>query len=376
MPIYFDHNATTPLASEVMEAMQPYMTAVYGNPSSVHRYGRMMRDALEQARAQVASFAGAEVNQVVFTSGGTEANNLAIKGSMALLENAHLAVSSIEHACVLEPARELQRAGWQLDLMAVGPQGILSESTLNKAINNQTKLVSVMAANNETGVLQDIPALVKAAKKSNPQLLFHSDVCQLAGKLPLSFSQFGLDMMTLSSHKLYGPQGAGALIVSRKIDLYPQITGGGQESGRRSGTENMAAIIGFGKAAELAQLKQLQRQQHTEVLRGQLLEALVSMAGVSVFSAEVNCLPNTLQFSVQGIDGETLLMQLDKKGFAVSSGSACHSERTEPSHVLLAMQVDAVTAKGAIRVSFGEQNTVEQVDEFINALVQIKQQLT
>jgi len=374
MPIYFDHNATTPLASEVMEAMQPYMSGVYGNPSSVHRYGRMMRDALEQARAQVARFAGAEVNQVVFTSGGTEANNLAIKGSMAQFDAGHIAVSSIEHACVIEPVRELQAAGWQLDLMAVDSQGQLAESTLSQAIGSQTKLVSVMAANNETGVLQNMPALVKAAKAVNPQLLFHSDLCQLAGKLPFSFSQYELDMMTLSSHKLYGPQGAGALIVSRKIDLQAQITGGGQESGRRSGTENMAAIIGFGKAAELAQLKQLQRQQHTQVLRKRLLEALVSMAGVNVFSANVECLPNTLQFSVQGIDGETLLMQLDKKGFAVSSGSACHSEHTEPSHVLIAMKVDAVIAKGAIRVSFGEQNTVEQVDEFINALVQIRQQ--
>ena len=197
----------------------------------------------------------------------------------------------------------------------------------------------------------------------------------MVGKLPISFKDLGLDLMTLSSHKLYGPQGSGALIVSRSIDLQPQILGGGQEKGLRSGTENLAAIVGFGKAAELATETQQARKEHTVKLQQQLEESLIDLPGVTVFSAQAERLPNTVQLSVQGIDGETLLMQLDRKGFAVSSGSACDSGRTEPSHVLMAMGVDKNTAKGAIRVSFGEQNTSEQVAQFLDVLAQIRQQL-
>jgi cysteine desulfurase len=374
MPVYFDHNATTPLAPEVLEAMMPYMSSIYGNPSSVHRYGRLARNALEEARQQVANLLGAQPNQVVFTSGGTEANNLALKGSLQAHKPARFALSGIEHAAMLDPARQLEQAGWQLDMIPVNSQGVVTEAALQEVLTPQTELVSVMAANNETGVLQNLPALVSQARSVNEDLLFHSDACQIAGKLPVNFAELGLDMLTLSAHKLYGPQGAGALIVSRRIDLQPQISGGGQESGRRSGTENLAAIVGFGQAAELAVERQQQREQQTLALRRQLQQALIDQPGVTVFSAEVERLPNTLQFSVAGIDGETLLMQLDKKGFAVSSGSACQSGKTDPSHVLLAMQVEPAVAKGSIRVSFGEQNTQAQVTQFIEALAQIRQQ--
>lgn len=374
MPVYFDHNATTPLAPEVMDAMLPYMSSIYGNPSSVHRYGRLARNALEQARQQVADLLGAQANQVVFTSGGTEANNLALKGSLQAHQPARLALSAIEHAAMLGPAAQLEQAGWQLDLIPVDTQGVVTEDALQQALSPQTRLVSVMAANNETGVLQDLPTLVRSARSLKEDLLFHSDACQVAGKLPLNFTELGLDMLTLSAHKLYGPQGAGALIISRQIDLQPQISGGGQESGRRSGTENLAAIVGFGQAAELAAQRQQQRQQQALALRQQLQQALVEQAGITVFSVEAERLPNTLQFSMSGIDGETLLMQLDKKGFAVSSGSACQSGKTEPSHVLLAMQVEPMVARGSIRVSFGEQNTQAQVTQFIEALAQIRQQ--
>lgn len=374
MPVYFDHNATTPLAPEVLEAMLPYMSSIYGNPSSVHRYGRLARNALEQARQQVADLLGAQTNQVVFTSGGTEANNLALKGSLQAHKPARLALSAIEHAAMLDPASQLEQAGWQLDLIPVNTQGMVTEAALQQVLSSQTELVSVMAANNETGVLQNLPALISVARSVKEDLLFHSDACQMAGKLPLNFAELGLDMLTLSAHKLYGPQGVGALIVSRRIDLQPQISGGGQESGRRSGTENLAAIVGFGQAAELAAQRQQQRQQHVLALRQQLQQALTEQAGVTVFSVEAECLPNTLQFSVAGIDGETLLMQLDRKGFAVSSGSACQSGKTDPSHVLLAMQVEAAVARGSIRVSFGEQNTQLQVTQFIESLAQIRQQ--
>lgn len=374
MPVYFDHNATTPLAPEVMEAMLPYMSSIYGNPSSVHRYGRLARNALEQARQQVADLLGAQANQVVFTSGGTEANNLALKGSLQAQQPARLALSAIEHAAMLGPAAQLEQAGWQLDLVPVDTQGVVTEAALREVLSPQTRLVSVMAANNETGVLQNLPTLVSVARSLKEDLLFHSDACQVAGKLPLNFTELGLDLLTLSAHKLYGPQGAGALIVSRHIDLQPQISGGGQESGRRSGTENLAAIVGFGQAAELAAQRQQQREQQALALRQQLQQALLEQPGITVFSVDAERLPNTLQFSMAGIDGETLLMQLDKKGFAVSSGSACQSGKTEPSHVLLAMQVDPSVARGSIRVSFGEQNTQAQVTQFVEALAQIRQQ--
>lgn len=374
MPVYLDHNATTPMSPDVVEAMMPYLAGIYGNPSSVHRFGRLTRDALEQARAQVAQFIGAEVNQVVFTSGGTESNNLSVKGALMNRPAGRLAISPIEHACLLEPAMAMKQSGWGVELLVVDDQGRVLIDQLSSAPISDVSFISVMAANNETGVVQDIKGLVEAAKSTNPNVVFHTDACQMAGKLPISFRQLNVDMMSLSSHKIYGPQGAGALIVSRSIDLQPQILGGGQEKGLRSGTENLAAIVGFGCAANLASAKQQARAQHTSQLQQQLIESLNGLAGVTVFSVNADRLPNTVQFSVQGIDGETLLMQLDRKGFAVSSGSACDSGRTEPSHVLLAMGIDKNIAKGAIRVSFGEQNTSGQVCEFVEALVQIRQQ--
>ncbi len=374
MPVYLDHNATTPLNPQVAEAMMPYMGGIYGNPSSVHRFGRMTRDALEQARSQVASLVGAQANEVIFTSGGTEANNLAIKGSLANFKPRHFAVSTVEHACLLEPARQMVKQGWQLDMIPVNAQGQVEVDNLPSVISADTTLMSVMAANNETGVLQDIAALVQRAKSLNGEILCHSDACQMAGKLPVSFSGLQLDLMSLSSHKLYGPQGAGALIVGRHVDLAAQISGGGQEKNRRSGTENLAAIVGFGAAAEIAAASMEQRKQHTQALQQQLIDQLQQLQGVVIFSLDAPRLPNTVQFSVPGIDGETLLMQLDRKGFAVSSGSACDSGKTDPSHVLMAMSVDRETARGAIRVSFGEQNTGEQVSQFVEALVSIRQQ--
>lgn len=374
MPVYFDHNATTPLDPAVVEAMMPYMTGIYGNPSSVHRYGRIARNALDQARAQVASLVGAQANQVFFTSGGTESNNLAIKGGLANLPVSRFAISEIEHASVLKPASSM--SDWQLDMIPVNTQGQVDMDNLQSNLHDDTQLVSIMSANNETGVLQDLQSLVEAVKKFNTGIVFHSDACQMAGKVEMDFAELNLDLMSLSSHKLYGPQGAGALIVNRSVDLAPQIEGGGQEKGLRSGTENLAAIVGFGMAAELAANQLQQRQEHTSSLQGQLLEQLKSMTGVEVFSNDVPRLPNTVQFSVAGIDGETLLMELDRKGFAVSSGSACDSSHTEPSHVLLAMSVPAETARGAIRVSFGEQNSAQNVSGFIQALNSIRQQYT
>jgi len=376
MPVYLDHNATTPLNTAVLEAMMPYMTGLYGNPSSVHRFGRLTRDALEQARMQVANLVGAQPKDVIFTSGGTEANNLAIRGGLgANTGNSNFAISAIEHASLTAPSRLMTKQAWQLYRIAVTAQGVVTKDALQRVISDTTQLVSIMAANNETGVLQDLSQLVEAAKSLNPRMLFHSDACQMAGKMPINFAQLQLDLMSLSSHKLYGPLGAGALVAASHVDLAPLIAGGGQERQKRSGTENLPAIVGFGVAAELAGEAMQSRRLAMSELLNQLLEQLQARQGVTIFSLDAPRLPNTLMFSLEGIDGEALLMQLDRKGFAVSSGSACDSTKTDPSHVLLAMSIEPLTARGAIRVSFGEQNTSEDVQQFIAALDEIKQQL-
>ena len=366
MPLYLDNNATTALDPVVLEAMLPYMQAIYGNPSSVHRYGRLTRDALELARHQVAALVSAQPGQVIFTSGGTEANNLAIKGVLSAMEPGRFAVSAIEHASLLEAAKSMQNIGWHMDVIGVSPTCMVTEQHLQEAVSEQTRLVSVMLANNETGVIQPVRSLCKISHQYGA--LFHTDASQAAGKIQVDFTELGVDMMTLSSHKIYGPQGTGALIVDRAIDIHPMIVGGGQERSKRSGTENIAGIVGFGKAAEQASTELESRQALTCQLRDELVRELANIKQVVLFATEEPRLPNTVQFSVEGFDGETLLMQLDKQGIAVSSGSACHTGRTEPSHVLMAMGVADNIAKSAIRVSFGKDNKVEDIKQFMDAL--------
>ncbi|MDH5766464.1 MAG: cysteine desulfurase [Gammaproteobacteria bacterium] len=369
MPVYLDNNATTALDPRVLDAMLPFLKDIHGNPSSVHRYGRLTRNAVEHARMQVAQLVAASPEQVIFTSGGTEANNLAILGSLSNKQPSQLAISAIEHASVTEPARTLTRQGWELDYINVDADGRLDEDSFRSTVSDQTALLSVMLANNETGSLQPVQEL--AQQLADKQLLFHSDASQVAGKLAINFTDLGIDMMTLSSHKFYGPQGAGALIAKRSIELEPVIHGGGQERGLRNGTENIPAIVGFGAAAELARLELEQNSQHSEILKQQLLSELNRIQGLTLFSQLHESLPNTIQFALENFDGEALLMYLDKQGIAVSSGSACHSQAGAPSHVLLAMGVSPELAKNAIRVSFGKNNQTDDVSVFIKALKEI-----
>lgn len=369
MPLYLDNNATTALDPQVLEAMLPYMQLVFGNPSSVHRYGRLTRDALELARSQIASLVGAQPGQVIFTSGGTEANNLAIRGVLSARTPARLTVSAIEHASVMDSAKALIQEGWQLDVVAADRDCRITPDALESAVHRDTQLVSVMMANNETGVIQDIETLSGLCRDKG--ILFHSDASQSAGKIPVDFASTGVSLMTVSSHKLYGPQGVGALIADRAIEMKPVLYGGGQERGLRSGTENIAGIVGFGKAAELALQHMDDRAIQMTRLRDELVTRLQTIAGVTIFAKDAARLPNTVQFAVEGFEGETLLMQLDRKAIAVSSGSACHSGLTEPSHVLLAMGVSKDIARSAIRVSFGKDNKPEELDQFMDALQNI-----
>lgn len=366
MSLYLDHNATTPVDRRVVEAMLPYLQEHYGNPSSLYRRGRFVRHAIETAREQVAQLVNAHPTQVIFTSGGSEANNLAIRGAVPGLRR--LAVSAVEHASVLESARAVMRQGSELDLIGVDASGRVTEVAMARVLVARPQLVSVMAANNETGVVQDLQSL--AAQADAEGVLFHTDAVQAAGKMALDFRALGVQMMTLSAHKLYGPKGIGALVCDSRVELTPQVVGGGQEHGHRSGTENVAAIVGFGRAAELARSELDARQAHLHGLRQSLELQLDQMEGAVIFARQAMRLPNTVFLAIPGIDGEALLMELDRVGIELSSGSACDSQKIGPSHVLMAMGVDESLARCAIRVSFGRDNSETDVTTLVAALKQ------
>jgi cysteine desulfurase len=367
-PVYFDHNASTPLNPQVLEQMLPWLARQFGNASSRHEYGRAARRAIETAREQVAAAVGAQASEIVFTSGGSEANNLFIKGAAACLKPGLLAVSAIEHPCVIKPAEQLVRRGWQVQKLAVDGQGRIDEAHYASVMQARPSLVSVMLANNETGVLQDIPGLAGQAKAAGA--LFHSDAVQALGKIALDFRSLnaaGVHALTLSSHKIGGPQGAAALVLDKRVEIEPLIAGGGHERGLRSGTENIAAIVGFGRACELAVDKLSARQLQLLALRSRLEQGLVD-GGARLFGAASERLPNTVYFAIPDIEGETLVAQLDRAGFAVASGAACSSANPEPSHVLRAMGVPGEIARGAVRISLGGANTVREVDDFLLTL--------
>jgi cysteine desulfurase len=374
-PAYLDHNATTPLDPAVLEARLPWLREQYGNASSRHEYGRAARRAVDEARQRVAAAVGAHATEVVFTSGGSEANNLFIKGAAASLKPGLIAVSGIEHPCVIKPAEQLVRQGWQLRKIAVDGVGRVNAGDFAEVVSRKPRLVSVMAANNETGVLQDVAGLASAASPSGAW--FHTDAVQALGKLPVDFRELnaaGVHAMTVSAHKAYGPKGAAALVVDKRVEVQPLIAGGGHERGLRSGTENVAAIVGFGVACELAASR-------LETLAGRLvalrerLEIGLAALGASIFGREAGRLPNTSYFAFPNIDGETLVGKLDRAGFAVASGAACSSANPEPSHVLQAMGVAPELARGAVRVSLGAGNDEKQIDQFIDALRTTIQQL-
>ena len=371
MAVYLDNNATTALDEKVLEAMLPYMGQVTGNPSSVHRFGRLQKDAIEQARASVAQLVGARADQVVFTSGGTESNNLLLNGfgkrqadrHLNKGESGHIAISAIEHMSLLEPAQHLSQP---VDRIAADENGYIKLQAMEQVIIDETTLISVMTANNETGVIQNLSPLIEYALARG--CFFHTDASQAAGKIPLNFVESGLHAMTVSAHKLYGPVGAGALIVDKRLPLSRIQFGGSQEKNLRAGTENVPAIVGFGKAAELAIAELQDRSLHSRALRDALEKGLKRFSAVEIFAENAERLPNTVQFGVKGFAGETLLMQLDRKAIAVSSGSACTSDKTEASHVLKAMKVADTLANSAIRVSFGKSNTMSEVDALLAAL--------
>lgn len=367
--IYLDHNATTAIDDRVLEAMMPYQTMFYGNPSSLYRLGRVSRGAIDIAREQVAALVGAEPREVIFTAGGTEANNLALKGLAYKLPAGTIAAGATEHPSVLGPLAFLRTQGWQIKTITVDSEGRISTDGLKRAVTGPVRFATVMLANNETGVTQDVSELASVVGERG--IILHCDAVQAAGKIPLHFKSCGAQLLSISAHKIYGPKGVGALIAGKMIALEPLLHGGGQEQDLRGGTENVAAIVGFGKAAELAHAEQEQRGRHTLGLRRRLEAGLETLPAVTIFAKEARRLPNTVQFGIAGIDGETLVMALDRLGYAVSSGSACASSAGEPSPVLLAMGVSPDRAKSAIRVSLGKENTEHDVDRFLLSLAEI-----
>ena len=373
---YFDHNATTRIDDAVLDAMLPYFQQEFGNASSRHAYGIVARRAIDKARKQVADAVGVQPVQVIFTSGGSEANNLFIRGAADSLKPGDLFISAIEHPCVLKPAQALSRRNcdaWAMHQLTVNPSGQVDLDAANNAMNeHKPGLVSIMLANNETGVIQDVASIAEMARSHDA--IIHTDAIQGLGKIPVDFTALKVHAMTLSAHKIYGPKGAAALIVDKRLLLKPLIYGGGHENGLRSGTENVPAIVGFGVACELAQARMAETARHASQLRDHLERSLIDIGAV-IFGAAAARIPNTCYFALPDIEGDTLVVKLDKAGFAVAAGAACSSVNPGQSHVLAAMQVDPMLARCAVRVSLGGGNTLEQVNDFLRATQRIVEEL-
>ena len=375
--IYLDHNATTPLDPVVADRMAQALRDVWGNASSVHHFGQQAKAALDEARASVATLLSADPSEIIFTGGGTEADNLAIRGAAEALEASgrkHLITCGIEHEAVLNTMKAMARRGWRVSTVPVDSSGIVNPDRLREALTDDTALVSVMHANNEIGTVQPIAALAAIAHERGA--LFHTDAVQSAGKLPIDVRALGVDLLSIAAHKFYGPKGAGALWVKRGVRLLPFITGGRQERSRRAGTENVPGLIGLGVAADVARRKIDTEGPRLAALRDRLEAGILSsIPGTERNGAAAPRVPNTTNISVDRVEAESLLIGLDLAGIAVSSGSACSSGTLEPSHVLKAMGYPHARTLGSIRFSLGTATTDADVDRVLEALPPIVEKL-
>jgi cysteine desulfurase len=368
--IYFDHNATTPMDPLVLEAMLPYYKDIYGNASSIHEFGRAARKGVDEARMSVRSLIGAkDVDEIVFTGCGTESDNFAIKGAADALRSKgnHIITSSIEHHAVLNTCKFLEKSGFRTTYLKTDKFGVVDLEELKSAISDKTILISVMFANNEVGTIQPVGEIAAIARQKG--VLFHTDAVQAVGKVPIDVSKLGVDMLSLSAHKLYGPKGLGALYIRKGVKITPLLHGGHHEKNRRAGTENTAGIAGLGKAAELAVKNLREETAGVKALRDRLEKGI--LAGIKYTRLNghpVNRLCNTSNISFEFLEGEGIILNLDMEGVAVSTGSACTSGSLEPSHVLTAMGIDAVMTQGSIRFSLGKGNTAEDVDHVLKVL--------
>jgi len=374
--VYLDNNATTAIAPEVLEAMLPFYRDKFGNPSSIHRFGREVRVAIDEARAQVAALLNASAEEIVFTSGGTESDNLAIKGSAYALRDRgdHIITSKIEHPAVLNTCRQLEREGFQVTYLSVDEYGMIRLEELVDSITPKTILITIMHGNNEIGTIQPIEEIGRIAREKG--IRFHTDAVQSVGKVPTRVDELGVDLLSLSAHKLHGPKGVGALYVRKGIKLEPLLTGGHQERGQRSGTENAAGIVALGKACQLAAERMTEEAEKLCILRDRLFEGLQErIPKIKLNGHPTRRLPTTLNCSFYGVEGEALLMNLDLVGVAVSTGSACSSGSIEPSHVLVALGLSPQLYQGSLRFSLGRYNTEDDIAYVLEVLPPIVEKL-
>jgi len=368
--VYCDHAATTRCHPEVARLMYEYLVNDFGNPSSIHMFGRRARKGVEEARQQVAALIGASPKEIFFTSGGTEADNWAFRGTVTANQSKgkHIILTPYEHHAVLDVAEALGREGYDVTYLPLQPgTGLVDPDALVAAMRPDTVLISIMYVNNEIGTVEDIKALCAAAKAKDPEVVFHTDAVQAAGMVPIDVGELGVDLMTISSHKIYGPKGIGALYVRKGFKFNPMQLGGGQERKMRSGTENVPGIIGFGKAAELARLEFDARVAHAREMRDRFLKGVLAIPGVHLngidpFREPEKRHPGNANVSIEGVPGDAMLMRLDMAGIAASSGSACTSGTLEPSHVLQAVGCSRELAASSLRFSFGQENTAEDID--------------
>jgi len=375
--IYLDNAASTAVHPEVVKEMLPYFDVQYGNPSSIHQFGRKAKNAIQKARKQVAALIGAESDEIIFTSGGTESNNTifyGIKFQGEKFELSHIITSSIEHDAVLEPIRQFEKNGCQITYLPVDKHGMINPDDITKSISEQTVMISIMFANNEVGTIQPIKEISKICNKY--QIPLHTDAVQAVGKIPINVKDLGVDALSISSHKINGPKGVGALFLKKGSTTTPYILGGGQENGMRSGTENVASIVGFGKACEIAKDKLSDNISHFQTLHSSILSKVVKeIPHVKLNGHPQNRIFNNIHLTFLGVNGEDLIIKLDEHGIAASTGSACSMHTQKASHVLKAMGFNHEQITGSLRISFGYMNTLDEVEQTVEVLKKVVAEL-
>lgn len=373
--VYLDHAATTPLRKEVFEAMVPYLTDKFGNPSSIHWFGREIRKDLDEARERVAKALNADPREIYFTSGGTEADNIAILGSAATLggKGRHIITSAVEHHAALDTCKSLEKQGYRVTVLPVDKHGMLCPKDLDAAIEADTILVSIMHANNEVGTIQPIKELSSIAR--DHKVRFHTDAVQTVGNIPVDVKDLDVDLLSVSGHKIYGPKGVGLLYVRKGTKLSNIAFGGAQERNLRPGTENVAGIMGFAKALELAVAEQSETYKKLTALRDKLSSGLTALPDVTLNGHPQERLPGNVNVSIDRVEGESLILSMDMAGVAVSSGSACTSGSLDPSHVLMAMGLDHQTAHGSLRLTLGKSTSEEDIDYVLSVVPGIIERL-
>ncbi|TLX68506.1 MAG: cysteine desulfurase [Thaumarchaeota archaeon] len=372
--IYLDNAASTPVHEKVIEEMIPYFKEQYGNPSSIHKYGRLASTAIQTARKRIASLINAENNEILITSGGTESNNTALYGITHHNKGKHIITSAIEHDAILEPCKRLEEEGFQITYLPVDKYGLVNPEDVEKEISSDTCLVSIMFANNEVGTLQPIKEIGKITHEK--KVAFHTDAVQAVGKIPIDVKELGLDLLSISSHKINGPKGVGALYIRKGVTIDPLILGGGQENGLRSGTENVASIVGFGMACQLAKDNMIQNYEYFRNLGMELVsEVLKEIPHTKLNGHPEKRIPNNIHFTFLGLNGEDLIIKLDENKIAASTGSACSVKVQKASHVLKAMGFSHEQITGSLRLTIGITNTENEINETVQVLKKVVKEL-